>query len=188
MKRFLGRIKFGIKRNLSRLFLYFFILPGKAFGVEIGVWRGNNAKLLYAAANPNILVLVDPYLESFRKLEERKEAYERVKRWTEGRRALVVRLKSEIASDYFKNIDWIYIDGDHKDLYSDLLYWYHNVRPGGIICGDDYSDAFPEVKEDVKLFCQENGLKLHTLHYQWWFKKPNETSPDFIDNLNWAGT
>jgi predicted O-methyltransferase YrrM len=42
-------------------------------------------------------------------------------------------------------IDLLFIDGDHSydSVTSDLTHWVPLVRPGGIVCGDDYGEQGP---------------------------------------------
>lgn len=162
---------FVIKYWLARVVLYLFVLPKHELGAEVGVWEGKNAKLLYRLTRPARLYLIDPYNESLRSEYEKEAAFNGVCRWAKDRWATVVRETSKQASTHIHRLDWIYIDGDHFDLYNDLLYWFHNVEPGGMIMGDDYGHAYPQVKIDIERFCSENKIRLHTLHYQWWFKK-----------------
>ena len=39
-----------------------------------------------------------------------------------------------------RSLDWIYIDGDHRyeGVIADLRLGFAKVKPGGLICGDDY--------------------------------------------------
>ena len=171
----MGRIKFLVKYHLARIILYLFILPKRAYGAELGVRKGGNAKLLYYLTKPDELVLIDSYDETdLYSDEEIRKMYNKVLDWTKNKYVIMLMTTSKQASTYIfggEGLDWIYIDANHEDLYNDLTYWYPNVREGGIICGDDYSEAFPKIREDLDKFCDEKGLTYKTLHYQWWIKK-----------------
>jgi hypothetical protein len=58
----------------------------------------------------------------------------------------VIKDTSENASSQFQNnsIDFIMLDAGHTydSLKSDLNLWYHKVKPGGVISGDDYGGSF----------------------------------------------
>lgn len=174
-------IYFKIKYNLIRALLYLFILPKKGCGVEIGVWEGWNAKMLYYLARPYRLVLIDPYDRELcdevyhpaYPQGEYDKMYRRVRKWERPKKNVgLYRGTSKEASFWIGAKDWAYVDGDHSDVYNDLTRWYDNLREGGIIMGDDYDNkSYPLVKEDVDRFCKERGLKLHRLHFQFWFKK-----------------
>lgn len=57
----------------------------------------------------------------------------------------VIRKTSRDAAVSFRDesVCLVYIDGDHSEsgVRSDLLHWAPKVRPGGIICGDDWYDG-----------------------------------------------
>ena len=173
---------FAFKYNLIRALLYLFVLPKKGYGVEIGVWKGWNAKMLYYLTRPEELVLIDPYksdlchavYQPVASQTEMNKMYRRVVAWSRYKPVLIYRETSEDMSGYTYagGLDWIYIDGNHFDVYNDLTNWYENVKKGGIIMGDDYGcKGYPKVKENVDRFCKERGIKLHKLHFQYWFKK-----------------
>lgn len=54
----------------------------------------------------------------------------------------IIKDTSENASKQFSNnsIDYLMIDAGHtyEDVMNDLKRWYHKIKPGGIISGDDY--------------------------------------------------
>jgi predicted O-methyltransferase YrrM len=57
-------------------------------------------------------------------------------------RATVLRMPAPAAAARFADgfFDLVYIDGDHTRaaVEADLAAWYPKVRPGGILCGDDF--------------------------------------------------
>ena len=174
----LGKIKFKIIYYSTRILLYLFVLPKKSYGAEIGVRWGGNAKLLYYLTRPMELILVDSYEElEIHSPEVIKGMIDRVQKWVRNRNILLYKESSKETSTWyfeyrgFSFLDWVYIDADHEDLYNDLTYWYDNLCDGGIIMGDDYGSAYPQIKVDLKRFCTERNLKYKTLHYQWWLKK-----------------
>jgi predicted O-methyltransferase YrrM len=56
-------------------------------------------------------------------------------------------------------IDLVFIDAMHQEPYveQDIRFWEPFVKPGGIICGDDYSDYFPAVQKAA----HNCALRLH---------------------------
>ena len=166
------KLLFNIKYWLSRILVYLFVLPKFGYGAEVGVWRAYNARLLYYLAHPKMLWLIDNYKETKYSESEIEEMIIDVKHRISGKRmALVTRSSEEAAKMWPFNIDWIYIDGDHFDLYNDLTRWYNKIDPGGVIMGDDYSDTWWKVKKDLNQFCKERGIKFNRLHCQWWICK-----------------
>ena len=49
-------------------------------------------------------------------------------------------------------LDIVFIDGNHKyqPVLDDIEAWYPQIRPGGLLCGHDYSPDHPEVSRAVK--------------------------------------
>jgi hypothetical protein len=50
-----------------------------------------------------------------------------------------------------RKIDLLFEDSVHANpvLHQNLTFWTPFVRPGGIICGHDYCDEFPDVKAEA---------------------------------------
>jgi len=173
-------VYFAIKYNLIRAILYLILFKKRGYGVEIGVWKGWNAKMIYYLTRPKELVLIDPYSsllcnEVYQPIYSQLKMdrmFEKVLRWSTNKFVLLYRETSKEMSHYTYELDWIYIDGNHFDVYNDLTIWYDKVKEGGIIMGDDYGNkGYPLVREDVDRFCKERGLKLNKFHFQYWFKK-----------------
>jgi len=178
------RLYFHLKYNLIRALLFLILFSKKGYGAEIGVWEGFGAKLIYNLSRPRQLHLIDPY-EAKRcdkvysdKIPDMDKMYEKVKEWSKNKYITLHRDTSQNVAkkiDELKHwLDFVYIDGDHFDVYNDLTYWYDNVKPNGIIMGDDYGvKGYPQIKKDVDRFCKEREIKLHHIHFQFWFR--NET-------------
>jgi len=64
-----------------------------------------------------------------------------------------IKSKSIEASSMFEDesIDFIFIDGahDYKSVLDDITSWYPKIKPGGLICGDDYAPCWQEVRDAV---------------------------------------
>lgn len=69
--------------------------------------------------------------------------------------------------------DMIYVDGahDYDDVYLDLTRYYQVLRPGGIICGDDW--AWDSVRLAVNDACKELSInnKLQLAGGVWYIQK-----------------
>lgn len=65
-------------------------------------------------------------------------------------RRRVVRARSAEAAAAFpdQSLDFVYLDGDHSysGCAADVATWRKKIKPGGLLCGHDYGDAFPGVK------------------------------------------
>jgi hypothetical protein len=136
-------------------------LPRSSIGAEIGVWKGGFAEKMLATAQPRQLHLIDPWRffddtdhasawyggTSAKNQQNMDRIFADVlDRFEDEIRRGIVVVHRETSSDaahtfpddYF---DWIYIDGDHNydPVKEDLEIYGRKVKPGGLICGDDYS-------------------------------------------------
>jgi hypothetical protein len=125
-------------------------------GVEIGVWRGENALSILKNTDIYLLYLVDPYIEydgynineisSHTNMEE-NEAHARKILEPYKDSIVWVKEKAHEASEYLPNdLDFVYIDGNHSkpSIQEDIRDWYPKVRAGGILAGHDFQ------KEEIR--------------------------------------
>lgn len=126
-------------------------------GVEIGVYKGDNARHLLELL-PNLkLYMVDrwqPYSENER--SERKKSSEMVQGdaayWQNiykmallvqenfADRSYILRMSSEVAAKNInESLDFVFIDGDHlyKSVKKDIQLWLPKIKNGGWLCGHD---------------------------------------------------
>lgn len=72
--------------------------------------------------------------------------------------------------------DLVYVDGSHEenDVYMDIVYYWHTLRPGGVMFGDDYRpEYYPGVVRAVAAFTREQGLQHEVIDGQFWLlRKP----------------
>lgn len=72
--------------------------------------------------------------------------------------------------------DLVYIDASHDedDVFADMVYFWHTVRPGGVMFGDDYNPQFmPGVVAGVERFAAQQGLRYDVIGSQFWLlRKP----------------
>ena len=134
------------------------LLPKRGIGAEIGVFRGDYSRTLFAQTQPKRLFLVDPWENSPRPEHERSlyasstgtdmaAVHAEVVRKFSGApyagRVEVVRSASvpwlESLAD--ASLDYVYIDGDHTydAVRQDIALAVAKVRPGGVIALDDYA-------------------------------------------------
>jgi hypothetical protein len=133
-------------------------------GVEIGIWDGGNAEAVLNYIQPRIYFMIDPYKEfkgSSKKQEEFDRTYEEMcKKFSYYPGVIIMRKTSvEAAPGVVNNLDFVYVDGDHSyDMkMKDMETWYPKIRPGGVLCGDDYN--LMTTKKVVKDFCQKHNLE-----------------------------
>lgn len=137
--------------------------------VEIGVCRGVLSDFLLANNELCELYCVDPFI-SYGDYEDSCNNFVGDNLYTEvsnllstkyGSRVMMVRsFSKDAASQVSDNIDFVYIDGNHKYPYvfEDLTVWYNKLKIGGtIICDDavDIDDTNRDENGDVFIeWCQ----------------------------------
>jgi predicted O-methyltransferase YrrM len=148
--------------------------------VEIGVAYGYHAEHLLKEHDHVIYIGVDPYEENYdptdvfsRDVEELFSNYSekpmdvlhkcvQYNLMEFAKRCFLIRMKSKQASCFIadNSIDIAYIDGDHRPeaVREDLESWFSKIRPGGIICGDDYN--WPGTAEVLSNFFLPKGYKI----------------------------
>jgi hypothetical protein len=76
-----------------------------------------------------------------------------------------IRQSSAIAYKLFddNSVDLIFVDGDHTHdaVKNDCELWWNKIKPGGIMCWDDY--YWDDVKKAVDEFCVNRSLKLQAV-------------------------
>ena len=154
----------------------------KLKGAEIGVLKGENAISIKEALNMERLYLIDIWDEYLH--EEKTKTlnffkyYEGVKKiFKDYKNVIIIRGDSIEVAKTIKNnsLDFVYIDGNHdyEFVKKDIDVWYHKVKKGGYICGDDYCKSWKGVIKAVNEFIEKNNFKLISKHKEgdWWFQK-----------------
>lgn len=133
-------------------------------GIEIGVAFGHFSEHLLMFSDLEILYGLDncPQWDAVKDLEQRFAP-----------RYKFIDGYSPTYSENFPNeyFDFIYIDAGHtyKRCKWDINYWWWKLKPGGLICGDDYLPCYPpnnlhpyegefRVIDAVQEFCQQRGI------------------------------
>lgn len=128
--------------------------------IEIGTWRGDFAAVMCQKLDPTQFYAVDPFAlyegytdkpnpTEFANQENLDRLAEQVSRRVAGMlpagRSELIRDMSCNAVERFEDnsVDVVYIDADHKyePVLADIRAWYAKVKPGGILCGDDFIDG-----------------------------------------------
>lgn len=73
--------------------------------------------------------------------------------------------------DWRLPIDVVFEDSMHQNPYlrKTLEFWRRHVRKGGVICGHDYSNQWPDVKREADRIAAELGSRLQRVETFWWF-------------------
>lgn len=160
------------------------MLPKGSVGAEIGVHLGDFSSQLLETVQPRELHLIDPWAHEgateYREAwyggkasggqSEMDARYARVctrfaRETSSGRvkihRGYSAEVLGRFTDAYF---DWVYIDGNHlyEFVKQDLELSFAKTRPGGHVCGDDYTTGGwwdGGVKRAVDEFWQSRGLQ-----------------------------
>ena len=154
-------------------------------GAEIGVLRGDNAKVILNFLNIEHMVLVDPwksYDDYLTGIAEDDSAYENYykevkNKFSNNPKVRIIRDTSVNAAKMFDDeyFDFVYLDGDHsyEAVTKDLESWYPKLKKFGVMCGDDYGHpSGVGVIEAVTKFAYRNKLLVNDGEdNQFWFVK-----------------
>lgn len=165
--------------------------PWEDQGAEIGVWRGElSQELLWFRAGLHLL-MVDPWKDPSTQPRNKDgksqdelcaEARHRTA-FADGRRQ-ILRLESVEAARAVRpeSLDFVFIDADHsyESVVADIAAWLPKLRPGGLLCGHDYSKpgersstGWPGVVRAVDEFVRSSGLELDRgLEATWFVRLP----------------
>lgn len=130
-------------------------LPPHSVGCELGVWKGDFSAEILKITQPKELYLVDPWLfqpeyprswyggAAAQTQQDMDNIHQGVINRFAGRDNVhIIRKKTEQLADEISpsSLDWAYIDGNHQYEFvlQDLGMFDKLVKPGGIICGDDF--------------------------------------------------
>jgi hypothetical protein len=75
-----------------------------------------------------------------------------------------------------RTVDLVFEDSVHSNpvLHENLSFWARFVRPGGIICGHDYCDEFPDVTAEVDRLAAHFGTRAEVTGTLWSMRVPDD--------------
>jgi len=138
--------------------------------VELGTFGGESAILTLGFPCIKKVHCVDQSIETY------LELHRRVKQHIQDGRCLPWKMDFDTFLYHLKNSpDVVYIDGAHsyEKTSENINKWYLKLRPGGVLCGHDYSKGWPGVVKAVDEFSDK--MKLPFKLYQdnsWMIQKP----------------
>ena len=153
--------------------------------VEIGTFRGVNAKYMLDNLKIKKLYLVDPYNDYIdgsngprskikRKdlVKPKRQAHQRLKKWDKKRVLKWVEKYSNDAAKEIPLVDYVYIDGAHiyERVLDDLNNYYPKLKESGIMAGHDIHVG--EVIAAVQDFAKKKNIHFQVAGQDWWFMKP----------------
>lgn len=161
-------------------------------GLELGVQKGEFSEHIVRKWKGQHLFLVDIWehqsetdyvdianVSTEEHLKNMMETINRINKHVDTDSVSVWRSNSRVASNVFKDnmLDWVYLDANHSylDTKLDINRWYHKVKSGGIISGDDWD--MPAVNKAVyeTILALGNDITVIVTSYgnrSWYFFKP----------------
>jgi hypothetical protein len=161
-------------------------------GIEIGVQRGDFARILLDTTELKEIILLDSWqhFENYQDLANHSQKmqdylYNLVKKRFVGEpRIRIIKGDCRIAVIGFEDesFDFIYHDANHtyEFVSEQLKAWFPKLKKGGIMAGHDYFDGEFDmglfgVKSAVDEFVAANNIELHATTERecksWWFIK-----------------
>jgi SAM-dependent methyltransferase len=155
-------------------------------GIELGVASGSFAKTLLDTGAFSMLFGVDAYADTH-DTDEFKRAIRHVGLESSHK---LLRLTFDEALDLFPDsyFDFVYVDGfahTGEEGGKTLADWYKKLRPGGILCGDDYHQDWPLVMWAVNHLASQLGTAVSLTglsrderysQYPSWFLRKDENA------------
>ncbi len=156
-------------------------VPSTGIIVEVGSWLGRST---YAwAANTAATVYAIDLWEwmpkeyngpSKEKVDLKGDPFVQFMSFA-GNLSNVVPLRRESSGGdwLYPQPDIVFIDAMHQDPWvtHDIVYWEKIIKPGGTICGDDYSQMFPAVMNAANRCAHRLQSKLETPGQKFWMVK-----------------
>ena len=143
-------------------------LPKHGTCMEIGVYRGGHARLIWDISQPTRMILVDIEVQP----RITKMFAEQIERGS----VCIVNGRSPDVLEMWKphSVDWVYVDASHDEVsvFHDLQVARTLVHQSGIIAGHDICmpgdeklvrNHIPGVLSGVTRFCDEYGWHIHAL-------------------------
>jgi len=154
--------------------------------IEVGVFAGHFSQVVLEQIPNLVLKGIDPYIGddgsypgNFSYSDELPDkvlpylvALETYEKYPD-RAQLIPGTSKEIAPQIPDNVlDFVFIDGCHlyECIHEDLTLWIPKVKPGGIICGHDFSPQWPGVVRAVHEFRGGQDVILGMDWMYWWYK------------------
>jgi hypothetical protein len=144
-------------------------------GVEVGVYKGDNALSIKEYLNPRLLILVDVWCDECPGTDKGNinRLHDTISKFADDISVIIMRSPSTMAATLFNDeqFDFIYIDANHGAADEDIQYWYPLLKPGGVFGGHDYNqvgeivnNAFPKMSVSHTDMGRVQGL-------DWWVIK-----------------
>ena len=76
--------------------------------------------------------------------------------------------------NWWKPLDLVFLDGVHHNpiFWEDLNFWSWQLKPGGILCGDDAARTHPDVARSIQDFAKNHDLTYFVIGQTWIIPRP----------------
>jgi glycosyltransferase involved in cell wall biosynthesis len=131
--------------------------------IEIGSWKGRSTHALLSGAeiSNSRVFAIDHFkgsqdegdgTNSIGKRENIREQFDKNVKDVNNNLE-VIQFDGITATNFFTDgqLDMVFIDAGHtyREVCADITWWKNKIKIGGLLCGHDYCDAWPEVKTAV---------------------------------------
>jgi predicted O-methyltransferase YrrM len=164
-------------KELERLAILARRVPPNGCIVELGSLFGLSSWTLAKNAHPSVTVYcVDAWVREPWMLPDEEQAGQTVSVETFRKNVAglgnIVPLQGYSPRDFVgwqRTIDLLFDDCVHTNpvLHQNLQFWTRFVRQGGVICGHDYSEEFPEVKAEADALAGRLGARVQVVETLW---------------------
>ena len=81
-----------------------------------------------------------------------------------------------------RTVDLVFEDSVHTNplLHENLSFWARLVRAGGVICGHDYCDQFPDVMAEVDRLAAHFGIRVEVTGTLWSMRVPGDRAAEEV--------
>ncbi len=175
-----GRMKMQELERLARLAR---AVPPNGCIVELGSMFGLSSYTLAKNAHPSVTVYcIDPWVREPWMLPDEEQSGQTASldtfRQNVSHLPNVIPLQGYSPRDFIgwqRKIDLLFENSIHTNpiLHQSLKFWTRFVRQGGLICGHDYDDDFPDVKSEVEGMAADLGVPAEVTMTFWSIKLPN---------------
>ncbi len=168
--------------------------PENARIVEVGSLFGLSSYVWSKSAPPNATVFcIDPWVREpwIAELEATipgcpefcREAFDKYTRDC----ANIVPLRGYSPldfKDWVEPVDIVFDDAVHSNpaFRKNVKFWLRHLKAGGILCGHDYSEEFPDVYRTVDKLAARLGATVQTVETFWWLINP-KSRKHFLHSL-----
>ena len=172
------------KKSKLRQSLHNLKLKKDLVGAEIGVYDGENARIMLKNLDIKKLYLIDPYINNVAGFKDKK-LIERIKTFAhlelrdfKDKIEFIEKPSEEAINEIKEKLDFVYIDGNHTYEYvkKDIELYSKKVKENGLIAGHDYENK--DVTKAVHEFAKANSLVVATARdvedertNEWWYRK-----------------